>query len=46
MNDEWSDFKNNIDDVGNHGQGNDCIRVVTRSQNRNPVSCNWLPGYS
>ena len=48
MSEEWSNFKSDIDDVGNLVKGSvaDHIRVVTRSQTRDQVQSNWLLGYT
>jgi hypothetical protein len=48
MSEEWSDFSCKVDNVGNLGIGSaiDTIRVVTRSQDKESIQCNWLQGYS
>jgi hypothetical protein len=48
MFEEWSDFSCKVDNVGNLGIGSatDTTRVVTRSQNKESIQCNWLQGYS
>jgi hypothetical protein len=44
MFEEWSDFRCKVDNVGNLGTGSatDTTRVVTRSQNKESLQCNWL----
>ena len=48
LSEEWSEFSCNVDNVGNLGIGSATytIRVVTRSQDKESIQCNWLQGYS
>jgi len=51
MIDDWSEFKNDVDNIVNLGyitqsSHSEKIRAVTRSQNSKLIASNWLNGYS